>query len=284
MYTVIDSDNYAVHGIETMFFPGGEPHVKIPANLSGDVLAFLKLRTWNDVGIAACVIDALNVHNGIDTLRIFIPYFPAARQDKIKRCESDPYSSLTVAMMGALLTGGVETAVLDIHSQQAFDWLDETINLMPIDLPVEIKLDVAGIIAPDEGALNRASQFHREFYPDAKLIQCLKHRNPTTGQLSGYEMPALPAIGRYIIIDDICDGGGTFNLLADEFNDDEFGQRSRLELFVSHGIFSKGIGNISPVIESITTTDSWCRIVPNSRLTVIPLASLFDKIMENVGA
>ena len=27
---VIDSDNYSAAGIETMFFPGGEPHVKLP--------------------------------------------------------------------------------------------------------------------------------------------------------------------------------------------------------------------------------------------------------------
>lgn len=284
MYTVIDSDDYAAHGIETMFFPGGEPHVKVPANLSGDVLAFLKLRTWNDVGVGACVIDTLLVHN-IPRVRVFIPYFPGARQDKTKRAsESDPYSPLTVAMMGTLLTGGIETIVFDMHSHEGFDWLSEAVNLMPKDLPIEVKPDVVGIIAPDEGALERASQFHRVFYPDALFIQCSKRRDPTTGRLSGYHMPKLPGIGRYVVVDDICDGGGTFNLLADAFSDDEFGDRSHLELFVSHGIFSKGLGNISSVIESITTTDSWCRIAPNKRLTVLPLAPLFDKIMESARA
>jgi ribose-phosphate pyrophosphokinase len=285
VYTIIDSDNYAAHGIETMFFPGGEPHVKVPASLSGNVVAFLKLRTWSDVGIAACVIDALNLHDNIDTVRIFIPYFPGARQDKVKRSsDSDPYSSLTIAMTGVLLTGGVQTIVFDLHSEEAFEWLSESINLMPKDLPLEIKPDVVGIIAPDEGAAVRAESFRSKFYPTATLVQCSKRRDPTTGRLSGYEMPSLSTSGRYVIVDDICDGGGTFNLLADAFFHDPIGYSSKLEMFVSHGIFSKGLDAIDSRIERITTTDSWCMLLPSQRLTVVPLKLLFDEIMENACA
>jgi ribose-phosphate pyrophosphokinase len=286
MYTIIDSDNYAAASIETMFFPGGEPHVKVSASISGDVLLFLKLRTWDDVGLASCLLHAFANIDSIKKLEVFIPYFPAARQDKVKRnAENDPYSSLTVAIMGDLLTGGWSATVFDVHSPEAFEWAEIGRNLMPEDLPIEIQPDVVGIIAPDEGAADRAESFRRAFYPHASLVQCSKRRDPTTGRLSGYEMPKLPAMGRYIIVDDICDGGGTFNLLVDEFIEDEFGLGSQLELFVSHGIFSKGLDNISPVIERITTTDSWCKLKPTSRLSIIPLRTLFDKIMGvNAGA
>lgn len=286
MYTVIDSDNYCTHGIETMFFPGGEPHVKIPANLTGDVLLFLKLRTWNDVGIAGCLIDAMCRNPYIETLSTFIPYFPAARQDKVKRAtDTDPFSPLTIALMGDFLTHENYTAVFDAHSNVLFDLSDVTENFMPKDLPIKIKPDVVGIIAPDEGAAERAESYRAAFYPRAELVQCYKRRDPTTGRLSGYEMPHLTAMGRYIIVDDICDGGGTFNLLVDEFIEDEYGQQSQLELFVSHGIFSKGLENISSVIEHITTTDSWCSPMAGGlRLTVLPLAPLFDRIMGNADA
>lgn len=94
---IIDSDNYAEHGIETMFFPGGEPHVKIPRFKEMPVL-FLKLRTWNDTGFAALLIDAL--HQQFTTIpRIFIPYFPGARQDK-----TDGMAPLTVHVMNRLLS------------------------------------------------------------------------------------------------------------------------------------------------------------------------------------
>ena len=76
---IIDSDRYAEAGIETMFFPGGEPHVKVPWGTER-VLLYLKLRTWNDVGFAALVIDAFERQGRLE--RVFIPYFPAARQDK----------------------------------------------------------------------------------------------------------------------------------------------------------------------------------------------------------
>ena len=53
---IIDSDDYSAAGIETMFFPGGEPHVKVPF-FSEPLLLHLKLRTWNDVGFAALLLD-----------------------------------------------------------------------------------------------------------------------------------------------------------------------------------------------------------------------------------
>jgi ribose-phosphate pyrophosphokinase len=280
MYTVIDSDNYAAAGIDTMWFPGGEPHVKVPASLTGNVLAFLKLRTWADVGIAGCLIDALCRDSNVETLATFIPYFPGARQDKVKRNGSDdPFSPLTLALMADFLTHENYTAVFDAHSRVLFDFCRPISNVMPKDLRLPIAHDVVGIIAPDEGAVERAASFRNMFYPQANILQCRKRRDPITGKLSGYEMPKLPAIGRYMIVDDICDGGGTFNLLADEFIEDEYFHGSRLELFVSHGIFSKSLENISPVIERITTTDSWCQLKNSERLTVIPLNQVFDKIM-----
>ena len=109
---IIDSDNYAASGIETMFFPGGEPHAKIPERVAGKVLLFLKLRTWEQTGLAACVIDALSRNNRVSRLDTFIAYFPGARQDR-----SDGRAPLTVKLMVELLTrnrGNLH--VFDAHS------------------------------------------------------------------------------------------------------------------------------------------------------------------------
>jgi phosphoribosylpyrophosphate synthetase len=91
-------------------------------------------------------------------------------------------------------------------------------------------------------------------------------------------MPELQRSGRHIIVDDICDGGGTFNLLAEAWKRKNPAY-SKLELFVSHGIFSKGLDAIDPVIEHITTTDSWCKgnSYIRDRLTVLPLLPSFLK-------
>ncbi len=278
---IIDSDNYAEHGIQTMFFPGGEPHIKVP-EFKGDVLFYGKLRHWNDIGHAALLADAMVQQEGVTNFTSFIPYFPGARQDR-----TDGKSALTLNVMLHLLTDGLTNlCVFDPHSPVLSEspWLDG--YFMPTDLDMPVKNDVVGIIAPDAGAVERAASFMAKFYPGADLIECSKHRDSATGRLSGYKMSALRRPGRYIIVDDICDGGGTFNMLADAFFGDVFSMGSNLEMFVSHGIFSKSIHAIDPRIEHITTTDSWCTwkgIFPE-RLTVIELLpQLLQKLKDHIN-
>ncbi len=275
---IIDSDNYAEHGIQTMFFPGGEPHIKVPIFKEG-VLFYGKLRTWNDVAFAALLTDAMSHQSDVEQFSSFIPYFPGARQDR-----TDGTAALTVEVMIKLLADGLmDLVAFDPHSRvlEESPWLDGF--FMPSDLSIPIKHDVVGIIAPDAGAIERAESFRSKFYPGADLIECSKHRDSASGRLSGYKMSAIEHTGRYIIVDDICDGGGTFNLLVDAFNEYPASEWSNLEMFVSHGIFSKSIHAIDSRIEHITTTDSWCTwkgIFPE-RLTVIELLpQLLPKIKE----
>jgi ribose-phosphate pyrophosphokinase len=214
----------------------------------------------------------------------FIPYMPGARQDR-----TDRKSPLTVKVMSRVLDLCNRDHVFDPHSD-VLERIAPVQVWMPRHLPVPIRSGVAGIIAPDEGAVARASDFRNTFYPGKPVIICSKKRDFASGKFLGYEMPPLPGTGHYIVVDDICDGGGTFNLLALEFVKDPSGraQATSLELFVSHGIFSKGLSAISPLYERITTTDSWCRMPDNPddtekrhRLRVIPL---LPALKEHLGA
>jgi ribose-phosphate pyrophosphokinase len=270
---IIDSDRYGEAGIETMVFPGGEPHVKVP-RMQEDVTLFLKLRNWTDVGFAVLVIDAFERQGRLR--HTFIPYFPAARQDK-----TDGRAALSLAVNGRLF-GATPIRVFDPHSAKLLEHLTVARAYMPADLDLPVKSDVVGIIAPDEGARSRAVHFRDRFYPGATLELATKRRDPQTGALSNYQLPPLTRAGRYIIVDDICDGGGTFNLLAEAFTrrTAEIAGACVLDLFVSHGIFSKGLEAIAPVIGSITTTDSWCRLSDDSRLRVLPLAPILATLTE----
>jgi ribose-phosphate pyrophosphokinase len=277
---IIDSDNYAASGIETLFFPGGEPHAKLP-QFQDDVLFFGKLRTWNDVGIAACVLNTLDQQH--INLHSFFPYFPGARQDKYMRGAAP----LTITTMFQLLGGGTSdtVSVFDPHSgvlgglfdgsgYNEFDFTD-LIHFPMID-------DVEGIIAPDKGAIARATKFRDVYFPYVPLIECTKTRDPVTGQLGNYEFPKDVVMdpGRYIVVDDICDGGGTFNLLADAFRKrTRWWPGNHLTLVVSHGIFSKGLDALSGAYDQIITTNSWCKLPSGGRLTVLPLEQLFPRII-----
>jgi ribose-phosphate pyrophosphokinase len=57
-----------------------------------------------------------------------------------------------------------------------------------------------------------------------------------------------------LIVDDICDGGGTFIGLAKELKKHNAGN---LYLSVSHGIFSKGLKELNQYFTNIFTTDSF---------------------------
>jgi len=269
MITVIDSDNYAASGIETIVFPGGEPHVKLPIfpvqKHEDFILLYLKARTLLDTFNGALVLDALSRQG--QRAKLFCPYFPGARQDRA----NDGTAPLTIEIMGQLLSHR-PTYVFDLHSdlaRVAMDW-DPSI-LMPSDLPEGVQGQWDGVIAPDKGALNRAMDFLQKFCPGTYIFRCEKDRDPKTGRILSYQMPPLPKSGHYIVVDDICDGGATFNLLAECWGTDWLASGSTLDLFVSHGIFSRGIGNISPIYHNIITTDSWCQANTFGRLRVIPL-------------
>lgn len=270
---VVDSDNYAAHGVEVMFFPGGEPHVKIPDFEEG-VILYLKARTWYDTTFGALVIDALRRQGKL--LEAFIPYFPAARQDK-----TNGRAPLTLEVVGNLI-GSSPFSVFDPHSDKINVYTYVIEAFMPENLELPIVPNVVGIITPDKGAHARAAAFRNKFYPDADEIICEKVRNQDTGYIERYDIIKPPTrAGHLIVVDDICDGGFTFNLLADALDKDPYGKDSTLELFVSHGIFSKGLDAISPKYIRITTTDSWCRLPSSNRLTVISLDPILETIKKD---
>jgi len=85
------------------------------------------------------------------------------------------------------------------------------------------------------------------------VVECMKERDVKTGALTNFKAMADHLDGQTcFIVDDICDGGGTFAGTARMLKEKGAG---KVNLIVSHGIFSKG-----PVIEfidEIYTTDSY---------------------------
>lgn len=276
---VIDSDNYRESGIDAFFFPGGEPHARIPKDF-GTALLWLKARTWNDVGLAMCVLGALK-QQGNKYLPLFVPYFPGARQDR-----SDGQTPFTARMVMAMFDMYVtHLYTFDAHSDVVGK--NVTRDFMPLDLVTDadaMEAETAFIIAPDHGAIERARQLSNLTPND--LIVCEKNRDFATGKFTGFTLPPLPRVGSYVIVDDICDGGGTFNLLAEEFLKDPYGAESDLSLFVSHGIFSKGLNAIHQKIDTIITTDSFTdktltgTVADPGRLSVLSLRPIIDKIIK----
>lgn len=125
----------------------------------------------------------------------------------------------------------------------------------------------AGVIAPDAGASARAYDV-AEKIGAPKVIQAWKHRDVSDGSITGFGIEPIEA-GEYLMVDDICDGGGTFNGLASILPDGVV-----CDLYVTHGIFSHGLRELRQNFKRIITTDS----VPNyeTDLLIIRLKEHFN--------
>ncbi len=87
------------------------------------------------------------------------------------------------------------------------------------------------------------------------LILGWKQRNVETGELEGFGFEYLPPnTKRALIVDDICDGGGTFLGLGSRIK--ELFPKVALDLYTTHGYYTQGMVKLKEMFMEIITTDS----------------------------
>lgn len=241
-------------GFESFVFPGGEPHIKIYGDLAGKpVNVTHRINSFNDLGMLCMAVDALSRMKAVlDTL--FIPYFPAARQDRLM-IKGEP---LSVQVYANIINSFVfkKVLVLDAHSEVA-PALVNNCEVIPNHGFVKEAIDHIGkpvvLVSTDGGALKKIYKLS-EYLGGMPVVECGKTRDVSNGKLSGFRVYADSLAGAHcLVVDDICDGGGTFIGLAEALKDKGAGQ---LYLVVSHGIFSKGINVLAGSYDHIYTTNS----------------------------
>jgi ribose-phosphate pyrophosphokinase len=116
------------------------------------------------------------------------------------------------------------------------------------------------LVAPDKGATAKVAALANLL--QHRWIQGDKVRDPKTGALSGFSVDddGKSIEGCHlVVVDDICDGGGTFIGLGEELN--KLKPKS-MDLYVTHGIFSKGYDKLLEIYTTIHTTDTFIRNHP----------------------
>ena len=204
---------------------------------------------------------------------VCIPYLPYARQDRV----AAPGDPIAIDVLAELLaTTGVRSfATVDAHSPAAVTafakvgctltdvastpWLDRHLRTVRTrdDQPV-------WFVAPDKGARGRTGAAAKALgFAERPIgvVHCLKVRDPQTGKLQGFRVDADDSpreLGRdplVVIVDDICDGGGTFLGVATALRT-RYGAIP-LHLWTSHGIHSKGLDELAGAFATIGCTDSF---------------------------
>ena len=102
------------------------------------------------------------------------------------------------------------------------------------------------IIFPDEGAQNRYGAYY------SNAVFCKKTRN--AGKVSIVVPDVSELYKNYYVIDDLCDGGGTFFKLYEEQKDYI---KERIHLIVAHAIQKQALIDLSKLYKTITITNSF---------------------------
>lgn len=247
---------------KTFQFLGGEPHFQIlddTSNLSHLVIT-QRYNTVEDLFAIILANDAAR-RAGFKHIELVLPYFPAARQDRVCN-EGEP---LTIKLFTDMINGcGFDHVhILSPHSEVTPALLNNVVVHDELDYVTSIVMMSSAanfnIVCPDAGAGKRVGKVVKhltEIFPliTFNLIRCEKERDVTDGKLKGFYVQADDLGGHpTLIVDDINAMGGTFIGLGEELRKKNCG---KLMLFTSHADCAAGIANICNNFDHYYTTNS----------------------------
>lgn len=222
-------------------FSGGECHVNIQSiKLTSHTQVVAKLCNAADIMQLLLTIDAIKQAAPSTQIQLHLPYFPYARQDRV--CH--PGDAFSLQVMANLINqlDCQQVIVDDPHSvvlaQLVRHLQIRTLTDLMITTPLaqKIQQQQLTLVAPDAGSKHKVEQLANTL--NVPALYCQKQRDPQTGRIIKTIAPDNIAATDYIIIDDICDGGGTFIPLIQKL---KAAGAQRCFLYVTHGIFSKGV-------------------------------------------
>lgn len=238
-----------------MKFPAGEAHLKLSdgdANYTPSMAVWtVDSETLNDDLVTLAMYADYARQRGVEP-ELYAPYFPGARQDRGNPFGAKVYADLVNSM------GFKRVTILDPHSPEIVRQLK---NVRVLDATHILRNSVfgrsglvdnswVGVISPDAGAIERTQRVADVL--GLPMFKAEKHRDFQTGKLTGFSCEELPEEGRLLVVDDICDGGGTFAGLVEATGI----ARDRIALWVTHGVFSGRANQLKDIFGAVYTTDS----------------------------
>ncbi len=266
MFEILTNQNHSIRA-NTISFPSGERHIQL---IDDEQMVWDKaLEQTSSVSIKATIrssddiLDYLLLENALLSQKsdlaidLLMPYLPYARQDRV--CAPGQAFSLQVMAQLLRIHPKRSLTVWDCHSSVGLT-LTGAHNISAAQLIANspelvhlIQAENSILVCPDKGAIDR-TQAVADYFSQSQIVYAQKIRNPVTGQITHSEVDA-DDLTRHtaIIVDDICDGGATFTHLAKALREKGC---QRIVLYVTHGVFSRGLSVFDGLIDEIFTTTS----------------------------
>src|SRR5687767_5678861 len=209
-----------------------------------------------------------------------IPYYGYARQDRKDKPRVAIGSKLVANMLTA--AGADRVITMDLHAPQIQGYFDIPVDHLDshaVFIPYieNLKLENLTFAAPDVGSANRIREISSYF--EAEMVICDKHRKRAN------EIASMVVIGDVtdrdvVIIDDICDTGGTLAKSAALLM--EKGARS-VRALITHPVLSgKAYDNIEKsVLDELVVCDTIPLRQTTPKIKVISVAELFAVAIRN---
>lgn len=250
--------------IEAPVFKGGELNPCLP----GDIIhalpyaANVTLKTYlNDAATGfelMLTVDAIRRINPSVTLFLEMGYTPYARQDRV--CNPGEANGIAVFASVINLLEFAEVRILDPHSDSTPGLIKNSVIRSLAEVMQQVQdyappgIHDTWLVAPDAGAQKRVKALAKELGA-AGYIFATKERDPETNEITSTRFDTDTTGKKLLVVDDICDGGRTFIALAKAIR--EHGKPAKLELWVTHGIFSYGTEVVTEHYDAVTSTNTF---------------------------
>lgn len=275
-------DNQPVE-IERGVFPDGAVWLKVIGELPRFAqvmrVRVAAMRDMNDFMLLAQLVDAVRHVTDISVSHLELAWLPWARQDR-HMVNGDSFALKVFANQLNTLNFN-KVLLLDPHSDAAAAAINnsvviaqETCLMKSENLRQAISTGKLMLVAPDAGALKKIHNVAKASGARDYAI-LTKERDVATGNLTGFSLVSGTVAGKdVLIVDDLCDAGGTFIGSAQVLRD--AGARS-VSLYVTHGVFSKGVENLlNNGIDAIYTTTSFASSeLREPRVELIDIDTIF---------
>lgn len=280
-------------------YPAGETQVRFDHEEIQKILAADEIHVTARIANAEHLIELCHLTDALQSIAkypdtemvLILPYLPYGRADR-RFVEGDCFG---LKVFGNIINelSYDKVVTVDAHSLKANTGICALVDVSPLSLIRQV-LDSfpkkTVILLPDKGAARYGLE--KQF----AVLHCDKVRDPQTGALLHFNVPSKEQFEGYdniLIVDDICDGGGTFVGIAKKLWELGIAKPAGVEkrpderalyLYVTHGIFSKGLTSLLEYFNHIYTTDSLYdskkfSMATSGFVTVLPVGGL---VMQNL--
>ena len=267
--------------ITLQHFSDGEFGVEYCESIRGDYV-FLIQSTFapsDNLMELLLMIDAARRASAYKVIAV-MPYYGYSRQDRKDRPRVAIGSKLVANMLTA--AGADRVVTMDLHAPQIQGYFDipvDHLDSSAIFIPYieSLRMPDLTFAAPDVGSTNRVREIASYF--SAEMVICDKHRKRAN------EIASMTLIGDVegkdvVLIDDICDTGGTLAKAAGMLKDK--GAKS-VRAMCTHPVLSgKAYDNINnSVLEELVVCDTIPLLRQSPKIKVLSTASLFGIAIRN---